>query len=93
MVKSYDDYHIEESSGKVYSDKLSVDELQQIRRDVNVSFFTVPVILRILKKMFIHKLLTFRRVYNIIIYASSRKIRKIAKKRGILMGNVIGKKR
>ncbi|MFC1495060.1 B12-binding domain-containing radical SAM protein [Thermodesulfobacteriota bacterium] len=91
MVKSYNNYHIEEASGKVYSDILSVDELQQIRRDVNISFFTVPVILRILKKMFTHRLLTFRRVYNIIIYASSRKIRKIAKKRGILMGTVIEK--
>lgn len=91
MVKNLNNYHIEEKSGKVYSDMLSVDELQQIRRDVNISFFTVPVILRILKKMFNHGLLTFRRVYNIIIYASSRKIKKIAKKRGIHMGTVIEK--
>ncbi|MFC1867681.1 B12-binding domain-containing radical SAM protein [Thermodesulfobacteriota bacterium] len=91
MLKNFNNYYIEERSGKVYSDMLSVDELQQIRRDVNVSFFTVPVILRILKKMFKHGLLTFRRVYNIIVYASSRKIRKIAKKRGIRMGTVIDK--
>ena len=89
MVRSFDGYHIEDESGKVYSDMLSVDDLQQIRRDVNASFFTVPVILRVLRKMVLHRLLTFRRVYKIIVFASRRKIRKIAKKRGIRMGTVI----
>ena len=89
MLKRFDDYHIEQGSGKVYSDMLSVDELQQIRRDVNASFFTIPVILRILKKLIIHRLLTLGRVYKIIIYAARRKIKKIAQKRAILMGNVI----
>ncbi len=68
---------------------LSVDDLQQIRRDVNASFFTVPLILRVLRKMMIHKLLTFPRVYRIVVFASRRKINKIAKKRGIHMGTVI----
>jgi len=89
MVRNSKNYHIDEASGKVYSDMLSVDDLQQIRRDVNASFFTVPLILRVLRKMMIHKLLTFRRVYRIIVFASRRKIKKIAKKRGIHMGHVI----
>jgi radical SAM superfamily enzyme YgiQ (UPF0313 family) len=89
LVKNYESYHIEEESGKVYSDRLSIEDLQQIRRDVNASFFTVPVILRVLKKMVIHKLLTFGRVYRIIVFTSRRKIRKIAKKRGIRMGTVV----
>ena len=89
MVRNVDGYHIEEESGKVYSDMLSVHDLQQIRRDVNASFFTVPVILRVLRKMVLHRLLTFGRVYKIIVFASRRKIRKIAKKRGIRMGTVI----
>ncbi|MBU2498215.1 MAG: B12-binding domain-containing radical SAM protein [Proteobacteria bacterium] len=89
MLRNYDNYHIEEDSGKVYSHMLSVDDLQQIRRDVNSSFFTIPVILRVLRKMIIHRLLTFGRVYKIVIFAARRKIRKVAKKRGIRTGNVI----
>lgn len=89
MVTNYDNYHIEGESGKVYSDMLSVDDLQQVRRDVNASFFTLQVILRVLKKMVIYKLLTFGRVYKIIGFAARRKIGKIAKKRGIKMGKVI----
>ncbi len=88
MVIHLDDYHIDEESGKVYSDALSLDDLQQIRRDVNASFFTIPVILRILKKMIIHRLLTLERVYEIIVFTARRKIRKMAKKRGKRMGNV-----
>jgi anaerobic magnesium-protoporphyrin IX monomethyl ester cyclase len=89
MLQQFEDYHIEEGSGKVYSNMLSVEELQQIRRDVNASFFTIPVILRILKKGVIHRLLTIGRVWNIIVYATRRKIRKVAKKRSILMGDVV----
>jgi len=89
MVRNYNNYHIEEDSGKVYSDMLSVDDLQQIRRDVNASFFTMPVIMRVLRKMVIHRLLTFGRVYKLIVFTSRRKIKKIAKKRGIRMGTVI----
>jgi len=89
MVRNSNNYHIEEGSGKVYSDMLSVDDLQQIRRDVNASFFTIPVILRVLRKMVIHRLLTFGRVYKIIVFASRRKIKKIAKRRGIRIGTVI----
>jgi hypothetical protein len=89
MIRNYDNYHIEDESGKVYSDVLSVDDLQQIRRDVNASFFTVTVILRVLKKMVIHRLLTFGRVYKITVFTLRRKIRKIAKKRGIRVGTVI----
>ncbi len=89
ILKEHDDYHIEESSGKVYSDMLSVEELQQIRRDVNASFFTIPVILRVLKKLILHRLLTFGRLYEILVYAARRKIKKMAKKRSIRMGQVI----
>jgi hypothetical protein len=92
MVKNYDNYHIEDESGKVYSDMLSVDDLQQIRRDVNASFFTMPVVMRVLRKMVIHRLLTFGRVYKIIVFTARRKIGKIAKKRGIRMGTVIKSK-
>jgi radical SAM superfamily enzyme YgiQ (UPF0313 family) len=88
MVRNHNNYHIEEDSGKVYSDMLSVADLQQIRRDVNASFFTMPVIMRVLRKMVILRLLTFGRVYKIIVVASRRKIKKIAKKRGIRMGTV-----
>ena len=89
ILKGLDDYHIEESSGKVYSDMLSVEELQQIRRDVNASFFTIPVILRILRKLILHRLLTFGRLYEILVYTARRKIRKMAKKRSIRMGHVM----
>ena len=80
MLKDYDNYHVDKESGKVFSDMLSVKELQQIRRDVNASFFTILQILRVLKKMIIHRLLTLGRVYAIILYASRRKIQKIAQK-------------
>ena len=83
MVQELDDYHIEESSGKVYSDRISVEELQQIRRDVNASFFTIPVILRILKKLILHRLLTLGLVYRIIAFTIGKKMRKIARKRAI----------
>ncbi|MFC1869626.1 B12-binding domain-containing radical SAM protein [Thermodesulfobacteriota bacterium] len=92
MLKDYDNYHIEKKSGKVYSDMLSVSDLQQIRRDVNRSFFTIPVILRLLKKMIIHRLLTFGIAYKIVVYTVRRKINKIAKKRGIRTGNIIKSK-
>jgi anaerobic magnesium-protoporphyrin IX monomethyl ester cyclase len=89
ILKGLDDYHIEEDSGKVYSDMLSVEELQQIRRDVNASFFTIPVIMRVLKKLLLHRLLTFGRLYEILMYTARRKIRKMAKKRSIRMGHVM----
>jgi anaerobic magnesium-protoporphyrin IX monomethyl ester cyclase len=89
MVKQLDDYHIEQDSGKVYSDMLSVEDLQQIRRDVNASFFTMPVILRVIKKLILHRLLTLGRVYHIILFTARRKIKKMAKKRTIRMGHVV----
>ena len=89
ILKGLDDYHIEESSGKVYSDMLSVEELQQIRRDVNASFFTIPVILRVLKKLILHRLLTIGRLYEILVYTARRKVRKMAKRRSIRMGHVM----
>jgi hypothetical protein len=84
VLKELDDYHIEEESGKVYSDMISLKELQQIRRNVNASFFTIPVILRILKKMRIHRLLTLERVYRIIAFAARKKMRKKAKRKAVL---------
>ena len=84
MVKEFDDYHIDEGSGKVYSDRISLEELQQIRRNVNASFFTIPVILRILKKLIIHRLLTVGRMCRIIVFTVRKKLRKVAKKRAIL---------
>jgi radical SAM superfamily enzyme YgiQ (UPF0313 family) len=89
MLRDFDNYHIEEDSGKVFSDMLSVAELRQIRRDVNASFFTIPVICRGLKKLIIHRLLTLGRVYKIIVFAARRKIERLAKKRAIRMGRVI----
>jgi anaerobic magnesium-protoporphyrin IX monomethyl ester cyclase len=89
MIKDLDDYHIEEKSGKVYSDTLSVDDLQQIRRDVNRSFFTNGHILRVLRKMVIHRLLTPGIFYKLLMSTARRKVRKMAAKRGIRMGNVV----
>jgi radical SAM superfamily enzyme len=83
-LKELHGYHIEEGSGRVYSDMISVEELQQIRRDVYASFFTIPGILRILKKLIIHRLLTFGRVYRIIAFAARKKMRKRAKKKAVL---------
>jgi len=40
------------------------------------------VILRILRKLIIHRLLTLGRVYRIIVFVTSRKIRKMAKQKG-----------
>jgi radical SAM superfamily enzyme YgiQ (UPF0313 family) len=83
MLQGLHDYHIEEGSGKIYSDMISVGNLQQIRRDIYASFFTIPVILRILKKLIIHRLLTLGRVYRIIVFATQKKIRKIVEKKAI----------
>ena len=83
IVKQLDDYHIEEDSGKVYSDMLSIDELQQIRRDIYSSFFAIPVILRILKKLIIHRFLTIGRLGKIIIHIARKKMQKMAKKRNL----------
>lgn len=77
MLHGLAQYHIQEDSGKVYSDHLSVDDLQQIRRDVNSSFFTLPVILRILRKMTLHRLLTLRRVCKILAFTAGKKIGRI----------------
>jgi len=80
MVAELDDYHIDQESGKVYSDKIPLQELQQIRRGVNASFFTIPVILRILKKLIKHRLLTFGRLYRIMAFATRKKMRKMARR-------------
>ena len=79
MLKDYGNYHIDRESGKVFSDMMSLEELQQMRRDINASFFTIPQVLRVLKKMIIHRLLTFGRVYAIIIFIARRKMQKIYK--------------
>ena len=89
MLSGFDNYHIEEASGKVYSDMLSMGELQQIRRDVNASFFTISVMLRILKKLIIHRLLTVDRVYKGLVFTVRRKVKKIAKSRATPIGNVV----
>jgi radical SAM superfamily enzyme YgiQ (UPF0313 family) len=85
MIKQLDEYHIEENSGKVYSDMLSIDELQQIRREIYASFFTIPVILRILKKLIIYRFLTIGRLNRIIIHVARKKIQKMAKKRNLII--------
>jgi radical SAM superfamily enzyme YgiQ (UPF0313 family) len=84
MLKELDNYHIEDGSGKVYSDMISLKELQHIRRNVAASFFTIRVISRILKKLIIHRLLTFGRVYRIIAFAARKKMGKKAKKKAVL---------
>jgi len=81
MLKNFDNYHIEEESGKIYSDQLSLEDLQQVRRDIYASFYRIPLILRVLKKLILHKFLTLGRLYKAIVFTVSRKIKKIAKKR------------
>jgi anaerobic magnesium-protoporphyrin IX monomethyl ester cyclase len=81
MLNNYDNYHIEERSGKIYSDQLSLEDLQQIRRQIYASFYTTPLILRGLRKLIIHRLLTFGRIYKIILFTVRRKLKKIAKKK------------
>ncbi len=90
MLTDLDNYHIEEGSGKVYSDMLSAEELQQIRRDVYAAFFSIPAILRVLKKLIIHRLLTVERAYEIILFIARKKIKKTARKIALRMGNVVG---
>ena len=85
MLKELEDYHIEEGSGKVYSDRISLKDLQHIRRNVMASFYTIPMILRILKKLIIHRLLTFGRAYRIIVFAARKKMRKKSKKKAVLL--------
>lgn len=80
MLTDLDNYHIEEASGKVFSDLLSAEELQQIRRDVYAAFFSIPVILQVVKKLIIHRLLTVERAYEIIQYIARKKIKKTARK-------------
>ena len=80
MVAGLDDYHIDPESGKVFSENIPLQELQQVRRDVNASFFSIPVILRVLKKLFQHRLLTFGRLYTILAYTARRKMRKMARR-------------
>ena len=79
MLKELTNYHIEEGSGKVYSEMISLKQLQQIRRDVNSSFFTIPVVLRVLKKLIIHRLLTVGRAWEIIVFTTRKMMRKMAK--------------
>ena len=74
MLKDYNNYHIDKESGKVFSDMLSLEELRQIRKDIIASFYTVPQILLVLKKLFIHRLLTLNLVYKIILFILRRKI-------------------
>lgn len=88
MLNNYDNYHIEEGSGKIYSDQLSLEDLQQVRRDIYGSFYTIPLILRVLRKLIIHKVLTLGLIYKVILFTGRRKIRKMAKKKGKRMGNV-----
>ncbi len=90
MLTDFDNYHIEEGSGKVYSDMLSAEELQQIRRDVYAAFFSIPAILRVLKKMIIHRLLTVKRAYEIILFFARKKMKKTVRKLALRMGNVVG---
>jgi len=89
MLKDFEDYHIEEGSGKVYSDMLPLDVLQQLRRDVNASFFSLPVIIRVLKKLILHRMLTFGRLYDIILFTARKKIKKMAKKRAMRLGHEV----
>ena len=74
MLKDYNNYHIDKESGKVFSDMLSLEELRQIRKDIIASFYTVPQILLVLKKLFIHRLLTLNLVYKMILFILRRKI-------------------
>jgi radical SAM superfamily enzyme YgiQ (UPF0313 family) len=87
MLKGYHDYHIDKVSGKIYSDRLSLEELNQIRRDIHASFYNFSVISRILKKGVLNRVLTLRRVLNIFRLIVKKKIEKRAKKRAVLLGH------
>lgn len=86
MLKDHHDYHIDKDSGKIYSDRLSVEELNQIRRDIHSSFYNVSVISGIFRKAVLHRLLTLGRVFDIIQIIIKKKIKKRAKKRAMRMG-------
>lgn len=79
-ISRLDNYHIEEASGTVYSDMLSVKELKRIRRDVNASFFTLPAVLRLFKKLVIHRFVTLGLVSRIFFHIARKKIQSYAKK-------------
>jgi radical SAM superfamily enzyme YgiQ (UPF0313 family) len=82
MVKEFDGYHIDPASGKVYSDWLSGEELQQIRRDVYGKFFRRPtVILRLFRKTSIHRFLTIRRAHEIIMFTAAKTMKKRAERK------------
>lgn len=83
MVADHPDYHIDEDSGKIYSDSLSLEALNQIRRDIHVSFYRLPVISRILQKLLLHRFLTFARAFDLFRIIVNRKIKKRAKKRAL----------
>ena len=81
MLKEFDDYHIEAASGKVYSNWFSVEELQQIRRDVYSEFFSILVIMRLIKKMVLHRIFSIQRVCKSIIFIATKKMNKRTKRK------------
>ncbi|MBW2192440.1 MAG: B12-binding domain-containing radical SAM protein [Deltaproteobacteria bacterium] len=82
MVEEVNGYHIDAASGKVYSDWLSGEELQQIRRDVYGKFFRRPtVILRLFRKTFLHRFLTIQRAHEIIMFTAIKKMKKRAERK------------
>jgi len=81
MLREFDDYHIEAASGKVYSDWLSVEELQQIRRDVYSEFFSILVIMRLIKKMILHRIFSIQRACKSIMFIATKKMKKRTKRK------------
>jgi len=85
-IKQLGNYHIEEGSGNVYSDMLSVRDLKKIRRDVNASFFSIRVILKLMRKLARHRFLKLRLIFKILIYIARTKIQRFDRKRPICLG-------
>lgn len=56
---------------------------------MNRSFFSNRQILRVMSKMIVNRVLTAGLVYRVLVSTAHRKVRKLAIKRGIRMGNVV----
>lgn len=83
VIKDMPNYHIG-SDGKVYSDEYSIERLKQIRRRVTREFYSIPHILRIIKKTIILRVLTpslFYKGIKGVVFAIKKTIQKKNKRR------------
>ena len=83
VIKDMPNYHIG-SDGNVYSDEYSIERLKQIRRRVTREFYSIPHILRIIKKAIILRALTpslFLKGIKGVLFAIKKMIQKKKKRR------------